>query len=499
MSAKDTGTCSGGDKSTAYEAVLITLTLPLWSYVTLTLLLLLIHYLRSVQYTTIYDKCNSKNAHFQYNFHIIIGRHTHNYSKFDSHLIVDLLDNQLVPTVTVQLPGATVFNDSQVFTYRHTRNNLRCVNFTIYRKNPIKDVRGIRVAHNCNNPDSRIFIYGVNLHDKTNAENKFFPILSVVKYRGTQWALNTHFDPKNDTSFKKLGCDCHDPFSFTNWPTYAETLLIIFYVWSACLCFGNLISVESVISSVTLHALTISFIAGTSAVVIGLVYLKLIKNHIIDKHYDSNFWMLLQVFVFFLIMVLSFAFWSLATGQLQSCKSQSIDWIKSCVSSASILTVIILVIYFVLRVRRRKQDRIALEESDNTMMKTNSRQNLEFVKESSSFTSCFFQKTSFQNIPPQQPSESKKSTATQKSNQTRATTGSAGSSATKMSSGTVQTKRSPSFSRKKSNTAKPSHNNDDKNNNNNNDKKEETLDNAFAYSSGVYMKTKNRNSISQYV
>lgn len=491
MSSNNTtpsNTCSGDDKSTAYELVLITLTLPLWSYVTLSLLLLLIHYLRSVQYTTIYDKCNSKNAHFRYDFHIIVGRYTLNYGKFDSHLIVDLLDNQLVPTMTVQLPGATVFNDNQVLTYRRTRNNLRCVNFSIYRRHPIKDVRCIRVAHNCNNPDSRIFIYGINLHDKTNAENKFFPILSVVKYRGTQWALNTHFEPKNDTNFKKLGCDCHDPFSFTSWPTYAEIILIIFYIWSACLCFGYLIPVEAIISSVTLHALTVSFIAGTSAVVIALVYLRMIKNHVIDKHYDSSIWMLLQVFVFCLIMVLSFAFWSLSTGQLNSCKSQSIDWIKSCVSSASILTIIFLVIYFLFRLRRRKQDRVALVESDSILLKTNSRPNLEFVGEQNSFTN-FFQRNPTPN--PQQHSEGRKSTPGQKSNQTKGTTGSAGSTSTKASAGTVQTKRSPSLNKKKSNTPKASNNKDDK--------KEETLDNAFAYSSGVYMKTKNRNSISQYV
>lgn len=483
-------TCSEGDLSTAFEPVLITLTLPFWTFITLCLLLLLIHYIRRVQYTSIYDKCNTKNAHFQYNFHIVIGRHTPNYSRLESHLIIDLLDNQSIPTMTIQIPGATLFNDSQILTYRHSRQNLRSVNFTIYRRHPIKDVRCIRVAHNCNNSDSRLFIYGINFYDATNVENKFFPVLSVVKYRGTQWALNTTFESKNDMNFRKLGCDCYDPFSVTNWPTCAEIILIVFYLWCACLCFGSIIPVSAILSSVTLHALTVSFIAGTSTVVIGLVYLRLIKNHIVDSHYESNFWFILQVLVFCLVLALSIAFWSLSSSQLNACRVQSIDWISSCVSSATILTALLLIIYTLLRLRRRKQDNTALEESDNMLLKTNSRPNLEFVREQNSFLSLFQRSTPNATQQQQQLLDSKKTMQLQKSSQTRASTGSGGSTATKTSAGSVQTKRSASYT-KKTSAGK------DRKAPNNNDKKEETLDNAF--SSGAYMKTKNRNSISQYV
>lgn len=410
--------CKNGN-STAYESVLITLTFPLWTFITLSIILILIYVIRKLQSSIIYDKCNAKNSHFQYNFQIIVGKYTPNYTRLDSHLIIDLLDNQFIPTMTVQVPGTTVFNDSQILTFRHPRDNLRCVNFTIYRKNPMKEVRAIRVAHNCNQTESRLQVYGINLYDTKNAENKFFPILSVIKYRGTQWALNTNFESKNDTNFKKLGCEPHDPFGVSNWPTYAEIILMIFYIWCACLCFGHLIPVESIISSVTLHAFTILFISGTSAVVIGIVYLRLIKNHIIGNHHESTFWCVVQVFVFSLVTILSFAFWSLATSQLYACRTQSINWIISCVSSALILTTILLVIYFLFRLRRGKQDNTALDESDNIL--------------------------------------------------------------------------SQSLNKKKSSATK------EKKPNNSKDKKDETLDNAFANSSGVYMKTKNRNSISQYV
>lgn len=259
------------------------------------------------------------------------------------------------------------------------------------------------------------------------------------------------------TNFKKPGCVCYDPFSVTNWPTYTEILLIVFYLWCAALCFGYLIPIKALLSSVTLHAFTISFIAGTSAVVISFVYLRLIKYHIVDQQYKSNFWRLVQGFAFCLIMVLSFAFWSLATGQLHVCRKQSIDWLISCVSSGAILTAILFLTYFFFKYRKHRQEVAALIEGDATSMKTNDRARQQTVD--------------------------KKDPVANKSNQSKAV----GVSPTTAKRSGPQNKKKASESKEKGGNKEKKEKNDD------------TLDNGYVNSSGVYMKTKNRNSISQYV
>lgn len=458
--SSDLSACPADQQSDSHQLVLLTLTVPLWTFITFYLLLLLIHYLRRIQHFTLYDKCTTRNAHFKYEFHLVVGKYTSNYNSLESHLIVDLLDSQLISTMTIQIPGYTIFSDSQAFTYSHSRANLRCLKFTIYRRHPIKDVGCIRVAHSCANPDSRLFIYGINLNDSTNNENKFFPITSVVKYRGTQWALNTTFEPKNELSFAKLGCDCYDPFATSIWPTYVEILTLIFYLWCSVLCFGHLIPVNSILNSIPVHAITVTFISGSSAVVIAFVYLKLIKVHIVDQHFETTMWSLLKTSVLILVTLLSFAFWLLSSNQMKACVIPARSWMISSLSSGATLTIIFLLVYWIARRKKMMGDNSALDDSDNVLIKTNSKPNMEFVKEGTA-TTVKMQPTIVR----------------------------------KTSKGTKTAESGGSGRKKKSSDKK----NKQKNSNSKQKGENETLETAFANSDSAYMKTKNRNSISQYV
>lgn len=491
-----TTSCDLDDK--AYELNTLTLTIPLWTFITFYLLLLLVHYVRRCQYFTLYDRCQPKNAHFRYDFHLVAGRYSSNFSINDSHIIVDLLDNQLVSAITIQVPTTTIYTDNQLLTYRHSRANLRCVNFSIYRRHPIKDVNCIRVAHSCSNPDSRLYIYGINLYDATNAENKFIPVTSVVKNRGTQWALNTTFEPKMDTNFAKMGCDCHDPFGCSSWPTYIEILVLIFYLWSSTLCFGYLIPISAIWGKTGLHALIICFIAGSSAGLFGFLYIRFIKTQAADQHSEPLLWFLLKCFIICIVISLSVVFWALATGQMRNCYDESLKWVTSTVPTALILTLIVFIIYYIFKRRKWASDKSLLEENDQTLIKTNSKTNLEFTQENIPSWCCSSnqsqpsqaQSQSLQPPPPPTPGQNQQAqqhNLLAKKNNSKSSKASITNNVTQKGS-TSGKKRSGSSASKKRSTGKQGARGND-----------ETLDNAFANSDGVYMKTKNRNSISQYV
>lgn len=471
--SNQTGTNCTDTTAASYEAIAITLSLPLWSFIIIYLLLLLIHYLRSLQYFTLYDRCTSKQAHFKYDFHILFGRVSSNYTALESNVILDLLDNQLISTMTIQVPGTSIFNDQQIFMYRHSRSNVRCMSFTIYRRHPIKDVRCVRIAHGCSNPESRLFVYGINVRDMTNGESKFFPITSVVKYRGTQWALNTTFEPKQEVSFSKIGCNCYDPFGTSSWPTYVELLIIIFYVWCASLCFGSLISIDSLQNNIILHLVVTEFIVASTTGVIVFFYLRSIKSHVVDEHYDSYLWYTIGVLTTTLVLVLCFAFWFLAVKELGVCIHNSTGWIISSSCCALLMSSVLLVTLIVMNIRRSKRDTTTLEEYENTLTKTNSKTNIDFITETSPKPlvrqKVLLTANQVSNPPPMPPAALPPRRHNSKSNQA------------KNASGSNTAKRSNTL-RKKSPVLKGSN---------------ETLDNATNGSG--YLKTKNRNSISQYI
>lgn len=455
--------CTDGTAA-SYQAIAITLTLPLWTFLTIYVILILVHYLRSLQYFTLYDRCAAKQAHFRYDFHIVFGRVSSNYNFIDSNVILDLLDNQLVSNMTIQMPGASIFNDQQIFMYRHSRANLRCMSFTIYRRHPIKDVRCVRIAHGCGNPESRLFVYGVGLRDMTNSESKFFPITSVVKYRGTQWALNTTFEPKQELSFSKIGCNCYDPFGTSNWPTYIEILIIVFYAWCSSLCFGSLITIESLQNNVILHMVVVEFIVASTTGVIVFFYLRTIKSHILDEHYDSYLWHTIGALTQALVLVLCFAFWFLATKELGVCVHNSTGWIISSCSCALISSIVLIFTMVFLRIRQNQKDNASLEEYETTLTKTNSKTNIDFITETSP-----------------KPLVRPKAPSTQQVNNPALPTAlPPRKHGSKNASGSNTAKRT---AKRKSPAPRAGSN--------------ETLDN-LANGSG-YLKTKNKNSISQYV
>lgn len=445
-----------------YELALYTLTLPLWTFVVIYLLLIIIHHIRKRQHFYLYDRCNSKNAHFRYDFHIVVGRHTLNLIRYETMLIVDLLDNQLVSTMTIQIPGTTIFNDQSVFLSNHCRRNLRFVNFTIYRRAPIKDVKAVRVAHTCSNPDSRILVYGIDLYDAINGETRFFPVSSLVKYRGTHWALNTTFEPKSDLNFRKIGCDCVDPFGISSWPSYVEIATMLTYIWSASLLFGHLLPVKNISHSVPLHSLAIVFIVGSSAAVISAAYLYLIKRHTTDYHYESSWWQLLKILAIFLLNAVALVFWLMATHQLNKCLQDTQSWALSCVLTSTLISLVVVLAYLVARKRKSSKDHSLLVGQDATLMKTSSKQNLEFTQDTLFGT----QQTKVQN----------------RSTQSKRTDDAAKVSVKQ------QTSKKKSEGRQKTEPAQ-------------NEEADENLDIAFAAAphNSKYLKTKNRNSISQYV
>lgn len=467
----------GGCRENSFELVMIALTLPLWTFITIYIILLLIHWARLKQYFSLYDKCTTRNAHFKYDFHLIIGKHSINYNR-NEFVILDLLDNHTISTMSVQIPGSTVFNQTQMFMYRHSRPHLRCVQFTVYRRHPIKDVKSIRVAHSCSNPDSRLYIYGLDLHDDTNSENKFFPIMSVVRYRGTQWALATTFEPKQDVDFKRLGVECHDPFGYSNWPIYLELLTILLYVWCASFCFGHLISIKSISGSVPLHTLTILSIVATSTLVLSAIYLRFIKTHIVNGHYESYSWHSAAVLYLLSVMGVSIGFWTLALNQSLECRPASYDWLCSTCTCAAASTGLILVGWWIAACKRSAKDSVALLETDTNLAKTNSKEGIQFVNDPT------------QNICASFLTNQETSSARRTTDVARLVPNKVVVMKTSLKSTERKGRTSLSASAKKNErqTDAATKRTDDN----------ETLDTAYNQGS-KHMKVKNRNSISQYV
>lgn len=451
-----------GDTEYSYSLALICLTLPMWTLIIIYTLLIIIHYVRRVQYYYLYDRCNPSNAHFRYDFNIAIGKHSVNFLKYEALLIIDLLDAQLISSLTIQIPGTTIFNDQLIFMHNHCRKNLRYVRFTIYRRAPIKDVKSVRIAHSCSSQDSRIFVYGINLYDRINGENKFFPISSLVKYRGTQWALNTSFEPKNDLNFKKIGCDCVDPYGVSPWPSYVEIVTIMTFIWCACLSLGYLVPVKLLSNNIPLHSISLAFIVAAMASLISAAHLFGIKRHIDDHHYETFYWYLLKIFMVLLVNIISFSIWIIAFRQLDIGDMGTKKWAWSCLIAASVLCILTIAIYLMARKRKSSLDETLLNNQDAVLMKTNSKPNMEFTNDLT---------LGANHRVPTNSNTKRSDTIKMDEKQTV----------------THALNRQQSKKKDKKNVVKDP-------------TPEDNLDNVFAATQNSrYMKTKNRNSISQYV
>lgn len=361
-----------------YTLVLIIITFPLWTFFTVATIILLIHYVRGLQHTKLYDKCTERNALFIYHFHIVVGRHSVNYNASDAVLFIDLLDHASVSSVTIQINGYSIYGPQAPFTYKHSRSGLNCVRFSLYRRHPIKDVRSIRAAHNCSNHESRLFVYGMNMFDNTSKENKFFPITTLVKHRTTNWALNTTFEHKSDQNFQTLGAQCHDPFAVSTWPTYMEVFIVLLFVCATSAFLAASISFTGALESVTLHAFVIICLVGPVAAFLVFVYERFIKINVVDEHYATCLWATIKNFYVIIVLILSLTFYVFVAVQIEHCGQPALDWSKSTGWASAILAAGLIALYMWLQKKRIAREELTLQENDTALMKTNSRPQIEF-------------------------------------------------------------------------------------------------------------------------
>lgn len=447
---------------TSDQLVLLTITLPLWSIGTIYLLILLICYLRSILYFRFYDKCTNKNAHFRYDFTAIFGKYSNNFNPVDANVMIDLLDNQSISVMTIQVPVSTILSDKDAYLCRRSTAHLQRVVFSVYRKNPLKEVKSIRVAHSSPESDAKIIIYGLQIKDSANKETKFFPITSVVRHRGSHWALNTTFESKIDTGFNKMGVDQYDMFEHAVWPTSQEIVYLLLYIWSSVFFFAYLISIETVGSQVT-HGVTIFITSCVTAFIIGFVYLKIIKPNANDSTPESNTWQYISLFYIDLIVIISVVFCVFASKISQY--RDPYHWIiNTTVVSLTLTSLIILIFVIALNLRSIK-NRSVLRETDAGLMKAGSGLAADFVD------------TPNNPAPKAIPQPLDQNSANSQSAK-KAITKSIKTSSAK---GSRNKKKSPMKTKR--------------------EKKAAIEDDAIDSnkSEGMYIKTKNRNSISQYV
>lgn len=500
------------------QLVILTLTLPLWTIFTFHLLLLLIIYLRCIKYFNYYDKCNRLNAHFAYDIELVVGRESNNFCINDSLLIFDLLDNHAVSVITIQVASSSVFLESEVLSSFScaSNENLRKICFTIYRKQPFKEIKSIRAAHTCNAEDSRLYIYGLRIHDRTNKDVKFFPITSIVRNRSTQWALNTTFEADSGSSFAKMGAELHDPYEHSTWPTYIEILNLLFVTWSFVFYMAYLMPI-SLLGQWLVHSLVVYVIGALGIIVISLIYLLAIKANTYNQNnvngklpgYISNGFKLLII-----CLSLTFGVLTLKSEQFVS-ENEAFEWIASSILANSSLTITIIIIYISARIINIRQCNKLLRIRDNELARTNSKPDLftGFVNVNRARAILALKAKQDQHLQQKQASSQQITTTI---------TGRMTKSSSKQQSGSKQQQypiKSPrrkhshhnqqqqqqqgnSSSKGKSTTATTSAAMKvQKNAANFNEpiESKDNLDNDKPSADNLYIKTKNRNSISQYV
>lgn len=457
----------------ASQLVILTITLPIWTIVTIYLLILLILYLRSLQYFKYYDKCTPKKAHFTYDFQMVTGKHSSNFNPTDAAVIVDLLDNQSVSMMTIQIPCSTVYMERDFDICCNSMKRLRRVQFTIYRKHPLKEIKSIRIAHSSSNePDSRLLIYGLQINDSTNKEMKFFPITSVVKYRGTHWALNTSFEMSPDSSFSQIGADVYDPYEHPSWPTYQELLYLIFYIWSSVLFFTYLIPPTFIGGKPIYQALVVLLATGLSAAIIGFVYLKTVKSNTLNQDPKLPVWLGISYVYISVMLVLCVAFCVVSFKATFMPDDQIKTWAINATAVSIILTATFVVIFFVGLKMKSLQNSGSLLETDSMLMKTNSKSGLEFVDQLQPIPAPTKPQPTTQQVSNPNPSTTLKKVVIKapKTNSTKSL---------------KQKKKGSDAKLKKDDAPAKQRPNDD------------AIDEKP--SEGMYIRTKNRNSISQYV
>jgi len=216
---------------------------------------------------------------------------------------------------------------------------------------------------------------------------------------------------------------------------------------------------------------------AVTAIIICFVHLFFIKSHIVDLHYDSCFCESLEWLDIILVTLVSAALWTLTAYRVSKCWEASRYWVTGTTIVAVSLSVMVLLIDVIFQTVKHYADRRSLEETDAALAKTNSKSQLEFLDEPqpTGFLCCGGTTRPVRtNLPPA-------SAEPPKTGKTSKSTSSAAKAAPSPGKPTTGGSRSKEPANKPKETTGT--------------KKDDDSEAAH----GRYIKTRNRNSISQYV
>lgn len=361
------------------QIVDLVLTLPFWTIITIYLLIWLVRYLRSIQYPKFYDKCAPKRAHFGYEFLVVVGKQSVNFNPIDANIILDLLDSHSISLITIQLPCSSLFKDNDAIPCSSWNGSIYKISFIMYRRHPIKEIKYIRIAHSSCEVDSRILIYGVQIQDFTTRETKFYPVNTVIRHRGTSQALTTAYDMKPDSSFNQIGANLYDPMDHPTLPTYVDLLCILIYVWTSVFFFTYLIPMDAVGSSHASQGAMVFLISGSSSIIISFVYIRIIKRNMADPNHETSIWTTVYYVFIFLILSVCISLCILASKVLGLDNSQKVLWEINSVSVGLILSLLFVLAFYLGMKFILMKSKALLTETEANLMKTNSKTGIEFT------------------------------------------------------------------------------------------------------------------------
>lgn len=355
----------------AFEIAYNVLYLPIWTFGFGLFFIVFARYLKNKLMFTYYDNCNKRNAHFKYFIEVMVGPHTRSYQQKETSLILDFFDNSMSNIMTIQIFGRTIFRTNKNFLTRsNPRENLYLIKFVIYKKTPLKEIKCLKIAHTCGKPEALIFVYGVDLFDATNGERHFFPIPGPVKYRATHWAQASTYGQRNESNFRKLGCDSYDQLDLTPHLNYLDMLFLAYLLYGFIFMLCLYIHIE-LINSLIAHIILIGIISLCTVAITAYLYWRFIKSHVQNRNNQTYRWTLGRLFALGLILSSAFACWLIVYRKLiQLCLSEVKRFLPTPLWCSLIVTVILALIYYYFWRRKMKSDQIICEALETETLRS---------------------------------------------------------------------------------------------------------------------------------